>query len=73
MILSGRACGDVLENVNFEIESGYKLKYGGNVPGYQLADLKWSRQIFGDLSQRARGEHKRHQGDPGYTAQSICE
>ena len=58
MILSGRVCGDVLENANFEIESGYELEYGGNIPEYQLADLKWSRQIFGDLSQRARGEHK---------------
>ena len=50
MILSERVHGDVLENANIEIESRYKLKYGGNVPGYQLADLKWSRWIFGDLS-----------------------
>ena len=50
MILSRRVCRDVLENVNFEIESRYKLEYGGNVPEYQLADLKWRRRIFGDLS-----------------------
>ena len=50
MILSERVCGDILENENIEIKSRYELKYGGNVPRYQLADLKWSRRIFGDLS-----------------------